>query len=196
MRLLDPAWELLEPLLTRFALHRHGDIWKIHELLQREPPDRLLLRVHHAWFARRGSWVGRHARFTGVPCFPHGPRGIFISDGASIGRNVVIFQQVTIGSDSLPGSTSQGSPTIGDRVYIGAGAKIIGKVTVGDSCRIGANAVVCQDLPPHSVAVAAPTRVIQKADLDNRHYSIGADGWVYFDDGRWIPDPAGPGPRC
>ena len=89
-----------------------------------------------------------------------------------------IFQQVTIGSNNLPGSKSEGAPVIGDYVYIGAGAKIIGGVTIGDHCRIGANAVVYTDMPPHSVAVCAPTRIIQKQSLDNTYTTV-LDGQTY-----------------
>ena len=69
-------------------------------------------------------------------------------------------------------------------VYIGAGAKIIGGVTIGDHCRIGANAVVYTDMPPHSVAVCAPTRIIQKQSLDNTYTTV-LDGQTYqFRDGK------------
>lgn len=57
---------------------------------------------------------------------PHGISGIFISQSANIGKNVVVFQQVTIGANTMKGSKSYGAPTIGNNVYIGAGAKIIG----------------------------------------------------------------------
>lgn len=54
------------------------------------------------------------------------------------------------------------APTIGDNVYIGSGACNIGRVSVGDNCRIGANAVAYEGLPPNSVAVQQPTRVIRR----------------------------------
>ncbi len=128
------------------------------------------------------------------PCFPHGVLGVFISNGAKLGRDCVIFQQVTIGSNTLSDSVGAGAPTLGDRVYIGAGAKIIGNITIGDNCRIGANAVVYQDMPPNSVAVCAPTRIIQKECLDNRYIPpwiikptiLKMDRCI-----RWIPYRAG-----
>ena len=52
---------------------------------------------------------------------------------AKIGKNCTIFHQVTIGSNTLEGSKHYGAPTIGDNCFIGAGAKIIGKVKVGDN---------------------------------------------------------------
>ena len=53
-------------------------------------------------------------------------------------------------------------PTVGNRVYIGAGAKIIGKLVVGDGARIGANAVVVNDVPPNCTAVGVPAKIIER----------------------------------
>ena len=57
---------------------------------------------------------------------------------------------------------------------------------MGDNCRIGANAVVYKNLPPHSVAVQASTRIIQKSNLDNRFYSKRGGKWVCYQDGKWV----------
>lgn len=83
----------------------------------------------------------------GIPTFPHGLNGIFISAGAKIGEHCTIFHQVTIGSNTLKDSKNPGSPIIGDDVFIGAGAKIIGGITVGNHVRIGANCVVTKNIP-------------------------------------------------
>lgn len=91
---------------------------------------------------------------------PHGLCGIFISYGAKVGTGCTIFHQVTIGSNTLPDSRGQGAPTIGNNVYIGAGAKIIGNVTVGDNARIGANCVVTFDVPANATVVLGTPKVI------------------------------------
>lgn len=123
----------------------------------------------------------------GEPCFPHGVKSIFISGNAKIGKNCVIFQQVTIGSVTLSDAKSAGAPTIGDNVYIGAGAKIVGNVRVGDNVRIGANAVVYKDVPANSIVVGGEQRVISKdALLDNRFYSTRSGVHVFYDDGKWV----------
>ena len=157
---------LLHPFLRVYIKLRFGDYWALKEHLQRRPSP-LLRQAYEKYFMGYGRYVGVDSKIAGRPYFPHGCVGVFISNDAVIGRDAVIFQQVTIGSNTLPDSKRPGSPVIGDGVYLGAGAKVIGGITVGDCCRVGANAVVVRDLPPHSVAVCAPTQVIQKAGLDN-----------------------------
>ncbi len=117
---------------------------------------------------------------------PHGPKGVFVSGGARIGRNCVIFQQVTIGSNTLSDSASIGAPEIGDNCYIGAGAKVIGKVKVGNNVRIAANAVVYEDVPDNSVVLSGSQRTItRETPMDNRFYSYHGR-WVYYRDEDWI----------
>lgn len=81
---------------------------------------------------------------------PH-PMGIVIHHAARIGKDVVIGHQVTIGGRDL----SSGVPEIGDGVYIGAGAKILGKLTIGRGATVGANAVVTKDVPAGKTVVGA-----------------------------------------
>lgn len=167
------------PFCRLYIRLRFKSYWALRQYLQGSPRrHRLLWRTLDHWFRKQGSYVGRTAKIAGMPYFPHGCTGVFISKDAVIGRDAVIFQQVTVGSNTLPDSRRPGSPVIGDGVYIGAGAKIIGGITVGDCCRIGANAVVVHDMPSHCVAVCAPTRIIQKEALDNT-FRVNIDGTQY-----------------
>ncbi|MGA2836555.1 MAG: serine O-acetyltransferase [Acidimicrobiales bacterium] len=87
--------------------------------------------------------------------------GVVIGETAEIGTDVTIYQGVTLGGTSLePGKRH---PTVGDRVTIGAGAKVLGPVTVGSGSRIGANAVVVRDVPADSVVVGVPGQVIARS---------------------------------
>lgn len=86
--------------------------------------------------------------------------GIVVSPDAVLGRNVNISQGVTIGQANR--GPNQGSPTIGDNVYIGPGAKIVGAVRIGSNVAIGANCVVTKDVPDHAVVVGVPGRVISQ----------------------------------
>ena len=110
------------------------------------------------------------SQIDGLPTFPHGFHGIFVSEGAKIGKNCVIFHQVTIGSNTLPGSPGRGCPVIGDNVYIGCGAKIIGNVRIGNNVRIGANCVVTRDVPDNATVVAAAPRIILHETPRNNGY--------------------------
>lgn len=108
------------------------------------------------------------AQIAGVPILPHGLSGIYISAGAKLGKNCVLFHQVSIGSNTLPGSKGQGFPTLGDNVYVGAGAKIIGGITIGNNVRIGANCVVTENVPDNATVVMERPRIIVKdAPQDN-----------------------------
>lgn len=79
--------------------------------------------------------------------------GTVIGGGAVIGDNLTIYQNATIGFQN-------GFPTIGDNVFIGAGAIVIGKITVGNNVKIGAGAVVVNDVPDNCTVVGPKTRVI------------------------------------
>ena len=91
--------------------------------------------------------------------------GIVIHGHAVIGDDCVVRQGVTIGNKTLDKPLD--APTIGSRVNIGAGAKLIGKITIGDDCSIGANAVVITDVPSGSIAVGVPA-IIKRVDRDKQ----------------------------
>jgi serine O-acetyltransferase len=86
--------------------------------------------------------------------------GIIISGDTVLGDDVVVRNGVTIG---LRRTGVRGSPVIGNRVDIGAGAKILGSIAVGDDVAIGANAVVLKDVPANSIAVGVPARIIPRS---------------------------------
>lgn len=80
---------------------------------------------------------------------------------ARIGSNVTIFHQVTLGAKIADlAYREELRPIIGDEVVISAGAKVLGPVIVGAGATIGANAVVLKSIPPNSVAVGVPAKVL------------------------------------
>jgi serine O-acetyltransferase len=94
--------------------------------------------------------------------FGYGGIGVVIHSKAKIGKRVLIGQGVTIGRSLDP----MGVPTIGNNVYISAGAKIIGDIKIGDNVIIGANSVVNKDIPSNSICAGVPCKVIRTVNDD------------------------------
>jgi serine O-acetyltransferase len=162
----------------------------IHCALQRDPAARNAFEVffnysglHAIWFYRvshwlwtlklyfPARWLSQFARWvTGVEIHPgatigqrffidHG-MGVVIGETAEIGNNVTLYHGVTLGGVSL--KKGKRHPTLGDRVVVGAGAKILGAIEVGRCSRIGANAVVVKPVPPNSVVVGVPGQIVRR----------------------------------
>lgn len=87
--------------------------------------------------------------------------GVVIGETTEIGDDVMVYHGVTLGGRSL--EKGKRHPTIGDRITIGAGAKILGPVHIGDDSAIGANAVVTHDVAPESIATGIPAVVRPRA---------------------------------
>jgi serine O-acetyltransferase len=87
---------------------------------------------------------------------PHAARGVVLGHYVTIGRNSMIFHRVTIGRDG-----PSEPPRLGDDVYVGVGACILGPVTVGAGARVGANAVVIRDVPDRAIVFGVPARVVK-----------------------------------
>jgi len=150
--------------LVRFL---YGDIWHLREVCA-QTHDSKRLRLYHAYMDYYGASISYEAKLDAIPTFPHGIIGVFVSRYAHIGKDCVIFQHVTIGSNTLKDSHSLGAGDIGNGVMIGAGAKIIGNVKIGENARIGAGCVVVKDVPANATIVSAPNRIIEhKHQLDN-----------------------------
>lgn len=150
---------------------RHG----LHSLLYAFGEFRALYYHRLAHGNSLGALLGRLCR----PLFPPTPglelqtaeigSGLFIAHGqgtciaaARVGRNCYVHQNVTIGWDYH----SERAPVIGDGVFVGVGAVVLGAVTVGDGARIGANAVVLSDVPAGATAVGSPARLCPPAAAD------------------------------
>jgi serine O-acetyltransferase len=118
---------------------------------------RFLAAVLRAWTS-----VDIHpAAVVGPGLFIDHALGVVIGETCEIGSDVTLYQGVTLGGTSL--EAGKRHPTVGDRVTVGAGAKVLGPVAVGSRSRIGANAVVVRDVPPDSVVVGVPGQVIARS---------------------------------
>jgi serine acetyltransferase len=102
-------------------------------------------------------------RYLNTVNFPH-PIGIVISSQAKIGKNVTIYQNVTIGGHDRSAYKSEDYPTICDNVIIYAGAIVVGGIRIGKNVIVGANTVVTQDVPDNSIVVGV-NQVKQKVNF-------------------------------
>jgi serine O-acetyltransferase len=100
--------------------------------------------------------IGRGADFGPGFVIVHS-HGVVINGKVRGGSNVHLEHEVTLG-DSGQGAC----PVLGDNVYIGAGAKVIGPVAIGDGARVGANAVVVKDVEPDTTVVGIPARPVRR----------------------------------
>ncbi len=118
--------------------------------------------------ARFVSHLGRF--LTGIEIHPaarigpgvfidHG-MGVVIGETAELGENVTLYQGVTLGGTSL--KREKRHPTLGKNVVVGVGAAILGAITVGEGSRVGGGSVVVKDVPPNSVVVGVPGKVIYR----------------------------------
>ena len=126
-----------------------------------------LYKRHHRFLAR---WVSECShRRTGIDIHPgatigrrlvidHGT-GIVIGETAVLGDDVLLYQGVTLGGSGK--DVGKRHPTLGDRVTVGAGAKVLGSFTVGHDARIAANAVVLSAVPEDATAVGVPARIVR-----------------------------------
>lgn len=109
---------------------------------------------HAVWSVVTGSDIHRDATIAPSVSFPH-LTGVVIHQDAVVEEGCMIMQQVTLGQTS-----KAGAPTVATGAYIGAGAKVLGRIRIGRDARVGANAVVLQDVPDHATAVGVPARII------------------------------------
>ncbi|MGP1664465.1 MAG: serine O-acetyltransferase [Rhodanobacter sp.] len=103
--------------------------------------------------------IGRGAEFGEGLVLIHS-QGVVINGNVRGGCHVYIEHQVTIGAEKNQ------SPRLGNHIFIGAGAKIVGAVTIGDHVRIGANAVVLHDIPAGATVGGIPARILRQRDVD------------------------------
>ncbi|OPY75524.1 MAG: Serine acetyltransferase [Syntrophorhabdus sp. PtaU1.Bin058] len=152
----------------------------------------LFYRFSHWFWAHKMYFMGRLIShigrfFTGIEIHPgavigrrffidHG-MGVVIGETSEIGDNVTIYHGVTLGGTTW--KKIKRHPTIGDNVVIGTGAKVLGPVRVGDNTKIGANSVVVSEIPPNSIVVGIPGKVVFRVEGEKR---------IQMDTG-FMPDP-------
>lgn len=161
-------------------------------------------RLSHALWVRGFKWLARFnsnlARWaTGIEIHPgaqigrrffidHG-MGVVIGETAEIGNDVTIYHGVTLGGVSW--NKGKRHPTLGDRVVVGAGAKILGPFTVGEGARVGSNSVVVREVAPGTTVVGIPARVVHEGSEPSAAVSEVAKkmGFDAYGLSKEMPDP-------
>lgn len=114
--------------------------------------------------------------------------GVVIGETAIIGDDVTLYHGVTLGGTTW--NKEKRHPTLGNKVLIGAGAKVLGNITIGDSARVGANSVVVKDVPACCTVIGIPGRVIQSKGV-----KIKPNNGIDLDH-HLVPDPIGKAINC
>jgi len=159
----DPAaTSLVEVLLTYPGFHALL-LHRLAHWLQRTglPVIPRLISHYNRWAT--GIEIHPGARIGPGFFIDHG-MGVVISETSEIGRDVTLYQGVTLGGTGK--ERGKRHPTLGDRVMVGVGAKILGAVTIGEGAKIGAGAVVLSDVPAYATAVGVPAKVVSYQEPD------------------------------
>lgn len=98
------------------------------------------------------------------------PYNITVNELATIGSNVNIHKGVTIGAECR--GARCGAPTIGDRVYIGINATVVGKISIGDDVMIAPNSFVNFDVPSHSIVIGNPAKIISRSNATESYINF------------------------
>ena len=132
-------------------------IYRLMQLCQRLhlAPLAMIFNKVNAIFG--GCIIGRGAQFGPGFVLIHSC-GVVINTEVRGGREVKLEHQVTIGAERNV------SPVLGDDIFVGAGAKIVGGIKIGSRVKIGANAVVLRDLPDGATAVGVPARIVNRGE--------------------------------
>ncbi|WP_423840097.1 serine O-acetyltransferase [Vibrio mytili] len=137
-------------------------LYRISHYLYRKGVPFLPLIVKNLIFLIFNSVIPPSTRIGTDSKFAYGGIGVVLHSKSKLGEKVIIGQNVTVGRQLDP----NGVPTIGNNVYISAGARILGDITIGDNVIIGANAVVIKDVPSNSIVAGVPAKVIKSVDTD------------------------------
>lgn len=112
----------------------------------------------------------------------HG-QGVVIGETAEVGKNVTLYQGVTLGGTGK--ETGKRHPTLGDNIVVASGAKVLGSFKVGSNSKIGAGSVVLCEVPENSVVVGIPGRVVV---LDGKKVASIKDSYIDLNHDK-LPDP-------
>ena len=131
-------------------------------------------KISHYFYERKHLILARYIsekakRKTGIEIHPgatigkrlfidHGT-GVVIGETAIVGNDVTLFHGVTLGGTGK--EKGKRHPTVGNNVFIGSGAKVLGNIVIGNNVKIGANAVILKDVPSNVTIVGVPGKIVK-----------------------------------
>ena len=131
-------------------------------------------KISHYFYERKHLILARYIsekakRKTGIEIHPgatigkrlfidHGT-GVVIGETAIVGNDVTLFHGVTLGGTGK--EKGKRHPTIGNNVFIGSGAKVLGNIIIGNNVKIGANAIILKDVPSNVTIVGVPGKIVK-----------------------------------
>jgi serine O-acetyltransferase len=184
----DPSARTYLEIMTTYPgvhaimIHRLANILWRHKWLYL---SRLISYISRVWTSidiHPGANIGRRL------FIDHGT-GVVIGETAEVGDDVTIYHGVTLGGVSW--NRGKRHPTLGNKVVVGAGAKILGPIEIGDYARVGANSVVISSVPEGKTVVGIPGKVVvqQSSSKNNETNEIDLNHHL-------IPDPVADAISC
>lgn len=163
---IGPGGKNMNPVLRFISAlmkgYNHNKYWKRRAFVINPNYKNLIWKLYCLYYVKKvdakrgcsfGTLYNSGSVFYTPPHLPHGPNGIIVGNDVKVGKECIIYHQVTIAG---------GNVVIGDFVELGAGAKVLPNVTIGNYCKVGANAVVVEDMPDYSTCVMQKPRIIIK----------------------------------
>ncbi len=181
-------------MIARALVNSLGGIFEVKKMANASGgiKRKFLTILYYAYQYENSSSVNIVTEFAGKPCLPHDLKAIFISGPAKIGKDCVIFHNVTINAVNHTDDKNFGAPVIGDECYISPSVTIMGGCKIGDRVRIEANASICEDIPDNSIVrvlndgrqevVTYP----KEKPVDTKYYSHDGSKWICNKNGGWV----------
>ena len=142
--------------------YNHEKYWKRRSIVV-DPNNKtwIILKLYYLYYIKKidskfgcsfGTNLNSGSTFETPPFLPHGPYGIICGHDWHVGKNCIIYHQVTLA----------GGGKIGDNVQLGAGVKVLDNVVIGNNVKVGLNAVVVENIPDNATVVLHKPRIIQR----------------------------------
>jgi serine O-acetyltransferase len=152
--LITPGFRYMFVVRKIAKTSKYSPMWLIYRLILRRYSFKFGFQIPHTTQIGEGFYIGHFG-------------ALVVSPNAKIGKNCNVAHGVTIGMANR--GRLRGAPTIGDKVWIGTGAVIVGKITIGDNVLIAPNSYVNVDVPPFSLVLGNPCKIVPKDDPIDRY---------------------------